>query len=255
MTTKTTQNPFALLEDNSTTKTTSRKLDYTPVLLDKSNIRSSEVISAVAKKPELFDLANKVLDEGNPQDLIDLIGKVIDAETIKTDAKILEGCDDDQADRLLKSRQSDRSKAKAKNPRSSMTVCKTYFSAMYAELLIREYIDKPYNGSSVFALDIDFDELANDQNALNRKIRSLQSKKSRLNKLAMYNDDARNELEKVKDDIERLQSLRPTTRTQVRSVVKDIKVDQLRDLLKNINIDDIPADQREQYQNLLSKLG
>ena len=143
---KTDSNPFDFSAEQSATSE-SRKLDLTPILIGTSNTRATELMQSVSKKPELHVLANKAIDNGQPQDLIDLIKAVYDDETIQTDSKILEGADEDQLSRLLESRRSDRSKAKAKGPRSNITVCRTCISAKYAEMLIREYWQKPYAGT------------------------------------------------------------------------------------------------------------
>ena len=150
-----TTSPFEFVQSNIAT-TGTKRLDYTPVLIDKSNARAMELMMTAGKKPELFDLANKAIDGGNPQDLVALIRAVFDDETIKSDAALLDGCDDNQLGRLLESRRSDRSKAKKKGARSNIQVCKTYISSMYAELLIRSYWNKPYTGQLGSAgIDID----------------------------------------------------------------------------------------------------
>lgn len=250
---KTTNNPFQF-EQSNTTSTESRRLDFTPALIDRSNQRASDLMMTVGKKPELFDLANKAIDSGNPQDLIDLIGAVYDDEQIKSDSKILDGCDENQLSRLLESRRSDRSKAKKKNPRSNIQVCKTYISSMYAELLIREYWNKPYTGQAGSA-EIDIDSLKDDQDALSRKVKSLQSKKSRLGKIAQYDANARKELEDVEAEIARLNALRPTVRVSAKTIVKDIGVDQLREVLKGIDPATLPEDEQAKLLELMKKLG
>lgn len=245
---KTDSNPFDFSAEQSATSE-SRKLDLTPILIGTSNTRATELMQSVSKKPELHVLANKAIDNGQPQDLIDLIKAVYDDETIQTDSKILEGADEDQLSRLLESRRSDRSKAKAKGPRSNITVCRTYISAMYAEMLIREYWQKPYAGTN--ANDVNPEDL----DAVISRIRSLQSKKSRLKKLAEYDQQARADLTEVEAEIERLNELRPTTRTVTKTVVKDLSSEQLRQLLKAINPDSLPKDEQAKLVDLMNKLG
>lgn len=245
---KTTRNPFEF-QTVASNNTESRKLDYTPVLIDKSNQRASELMLNAGKRPELFDLANKAIDGGQPQDLIDLIMAVFDEEQIKADSTILEGCDVDQLSRLLESRRSDRSKAKKKNPRASVQVCKTYISAMYAELLIRKYWNKPYNGSNDTELDI------TDQDAISRKVKSLQSKKSRLGKIAQFDPSAQKELDTVNAEIARLNEFRPTVRVSAKTIVRDLSVDEIRETLKLIDPASLPEDEQEKLQALMVKLG
>ena len=245
---KTENNPFEFIavQDNSSE---SRKLDFTPILIGTSNTRATELMQTVSKTPELFELANTAIDGGQPQDLIDLINAVYDDETIKTDSKILDGADEDQLSRLLESRRSDRSKAKAKGPRSNITVCRTYISAMYAELLIREYWQKPYAGTNAVEVN------TNDMDAIVSRIRSLQSKKSRLKKLAEYDEDARNDLEEVEAEIDRLNELRPNSRTVTKTVVKDMPTEQLRAVLKAIDPSSLPEDEQAKLIDLMAKLG
>lgn len=248
-----TTNPFEF-EQSNTTSTESRRLDFTPVLIDKSNLRASDLMMQVSKKPELFAIANKAIDNGAPQDLIDLIKAVYNDDQIKADATILDGCDENQLSRLLESRRSDRSKSKKKNPRSNISVCRTYISSMYAELLIREYWNKPYTGQAGSAA-IDIDALKDDQDALSRKVKSLQSKKSRLGKIAQYDINAKKELENVEAEISRLNALRPSVRVTAKTLVKDIGVDQLREVLKGIDPASLPADEQQKLIDLMAKLG
>jgi predicted nuclease with TOPRIM domain len=125
---------------------------------------------------------------------------------------------------------------------------------MYAELLIRIKMGKPYTGQLGSAA-IDYEALGSDQDAISRKVKSLQSKKSRLNKLAAYDNDAKQELREVEAEIARLNELRPTVRITSKVAVKDINVDQLRAALKNIDVASLPADEQAKMQELMSKLG
>ncbi len=246
-------NPFDFGTSSTVTTSSTRRLDYTPVLIDKANTRASELMMNVSKQPELYDLVNKALDDGNPQDLIDLIKAVYDDATLKEDATILDGCDEDQLSRLLESRRSDRSKAKKKGPRTNVTVCKTYISSMYAELLIREYWNKPYTGQAgTSAADLD----TTDQTAIAKKVKSLQSKKCRLGKIAQYDDVAKKELDEVNAEIARLNALRPTVKTgATKTVVKDTDVEQLRNIVKTLDISSLPEDQQAKALELIAKLG
>lgn len=248
----TTPNPFNFGPSSPTTAGT-RRLDFTPVLIDIANNRASELMMNVSKMPELYDLVNKALDEGNPQDLIDLIKAVYNDKVIKTDSESLSGCDEDQLSRLLESRRSDRSKAKKKGPRTNVTVCKTYISSMYAELMVRAYWNKPYTGQAgTTATDLD----TTDQSALAKKVKSLQSKKCRLGKIAQYDDVAKKELDEVNAEIARLNALRPTVKTgNTTTVIKDAQVEQLRDILKTLDINSLPEDQQAKALELIAKLG
>ena len=242
---KSESNPF---EFAKTTVAESSKIGYTPALIAHSNGRAAELMRSVSEKPELHTLANRAIDVGEPQDLIDLIKAVFDDETVHADSELLTGASEDELSRLLESRRSDRSKAKAKGPRTNARVCQTYISAMYAEMLIREYWQKPYSGVSVV---VD----STDTEAVTRRIKSLQSKKSRLNKLAAYDADAKAELEETVAEIERLNALRPTTRTSSVTAVKSLEVDQLRAMLKDIDPATLPEAEQAKFISLMAKLG
>lgn len=247
----TTQNPFETLSA-AVTNEQSRKLDYTPVLISTAEARAHELMLATAKKPELHKLANSALDGAAPE-LINLISAVFDAETIKSDAACLEGADEDQLGRLLESRRSDRSKTKAKGPRSDIRTAQRYIATMYAELMIRDYWQKPY--AAPVSQVIDEDALKADQDALNRKIRSLQSKQSRLKRLAAHDAGAQAEFEEVQADIERLKELRISTRVVTKQAVKDLQVDELRSVLSAIDPETLSEEDQASYIELMKKIG
>ena len=254
MTKKTTTNPFEFINEGNENDTNSRKLELTPVLINTSNARAVELMRTVGQEAKFHDLANKMLDELEPTDLIELIEQVFGQEVIKADSKILEGADDEQLSRLLESRRSDRSKSKSKGPRLNVAVCQSYISAMYAELLVREYWNKPYVSTSA-NIELDYDELAKDQDALNKKIRSLQSKKCRLNKTAPFVESDANQLEEVLSEIDRLKSLRVgTERVSTKTIIKNASVDELRKALNLIDTETLDEDQQQKLENLMEQL-
>lgn len=249
-TTTSSSNPFEFAA-NGTTPNQAHKLDYTPALISLSNSRAADLMIRVSKTPDLHALANSAVDNGDVDDLIKLINAVYNSEVIDVDAEVLDGCDDDQLARLLESRRSDRSKAKAKGLRSSSAVCMTYISSMYAELLVRVKTGKPYSGTSSSVKDLD----ESDLKAVTARIKSLQSKQSRLNKLAQYDTDAADELKTVKAEIARLNALRPGTRVVTQTTIKDVNVDVIRNALKQVKLEDLDEEQVKQYEDLMAKLG
>lgn len=247
-----TTNPFIFANDGPETGGV-RKLDYTPELISLSNARATELMRLVAEKTELHELANTALDRAETQDVINLIEAVYDAKTLEADSAFLKEADEDQLSRLLESRRSDRSKAKSKGPRTSVGVCQTFIGSMYAEMLVRLAWNKPFQATST---DLDYDELKEDQEALNRKIRSLQSKQSRLRKTADFVEEDAQELELVRAEIDRLKSLRTTTgRVSTKTVIKGADADTLREALKLVNMEELDADQQEKMLNLIEQLG
>ena len=250
MTTKKTTNPFDLTtEQNEGTS----QLEMTPQLINLSNQKATELMRQVGQNPELHDLANKVLDEGQTQDVINLIYQVFGEDDIKKESKFLAEADEDQLSRLLESRRSDRSKAKSKGPRTSVQVAQTFIGSMYAELLVREAWNKPYKATNQ---ELDFDELKEDQDALNRKIRSLQSKKSRLRKTAEFVEADQIELDETEDEIDRLVELRTgSPKVSSKTVIKNTDAETLRKALSLLDDKDMDAEELEKIQALMKKLG
>lgn len=239
----TTINPFEFAE---TAENKTRRLDYTPALQEKARARAVELIKTVgAERQDLADQANAMMDSGNPADLIALIEAVYDHDTIVADAAVLDGCPDDDLPKMLESQRSNRSKAKRAGLRAKLHNTVAYISAMYAELLIREKTGKVYNGTTT--IELDMDALANDQEALKRKINSLASKKSRLSKVAQYDAAAKAELDQVEADLASLRALRPNP---VKTAVKSITADELRKALSLLNPDEVPAEVLELMQKI-----
>lgn len=246
----TTTNPFEMLTAQpNDVATATRRLSHTVELNSLAAERATETIKKASANPELHELANKMM-AGDPADLLDLFEKVGVLANVEADAAMLADADEDELKRLLESRRSDRSKCKKKGIGSSMLNCRNYVAAMYAELMVRQAMGKPYTGARG-AAEVDFDALAGDQDAIVRKVKSLQSKKCRVKKLAEAGvDGATEELAQVEAEIERLNALRPTARVATKAAVKSIKVDELREALSKLE-GDVPAEILE----LMKKLG
>ena len=242
-----TTNPF-MFEQNDTTTNQTRRLDFTPVLIDKSNTRASELMQAVANQPELHDLANKMMTSGDPTDLVNLIKSVFDDETIKADAEILTGCDSEQLGRLLESRRSDRSKTKRKGIANDVITCRTYISCMYAELLIRTQTGKPYTGAVYTGSDVD----TTDLEAIARRVKSLQSKACRLRKTAQYVQADATELAETQLEIARLNSFKPATQTTSKATPQ-LSPEQLLEALKKVDLERVSPEQASAIRAILEK--
>lgn len=239
-------NPFETLGASASTSASSRKLAFTDVLNGIASERANEAILAASQSQELYPLANAMMDSGDPADLVNLFNATGTMDHVAEDAVALQGADEDTLKKMLESRRSDRSKSKKKGVRSHITVCKAYVGAFYAELVIREAMGKPYTGRTGVGASVVNTE---DLDAVNRRIKSLQSKKCRLGKLAKAGDaEAQAQLDETIAEIERLQAFRPATST---TVVKSIKVDELREALSKLQGEDLPDEVRE----LLAKIG
>ena len=86
-------------------------------------------------------------------------------------------------------------------------------------------------------------------------MKSLQSKKSRLGKIAQYDADAKKELEETEAEIARLNALRPSVRVTTKTIIKDLGIDQLREVLKNIDPKSLPEDEQAKLLELMKKIG
>ena len=237
------QNPFQMLNATSVTANGGRKLAHTNQLVQVSHERATETIKLASDNAEFHALANQMM-AGDPADCLELFRVVGVLDKVASDAEFLADADEAELKQLLESRRSDRSKLKKKGINSSMTVCHSYVSAMYAELLVRQAMGKPYTGArGAEAKEVD----TTDLEAVNKKIKSLQSKACRLKQMA-DTPEVIAEREQVKLEIERLQAYRPA-KAQV--AVKSIKADELREALSKMDKADLP----EEVLALLAKLG
>lgn len=239
----------SLTAQSSVAESSGRRLDHTAELNRIAAERATVVIKKASENPELRELANRML-QGNPADLMELFEKTGALETVSADAQTaLTGASEDELKRLLESRRSDRSKCKKKGIGSSMLVCRNYVACMYAELMVRNGMGKPYTGTRGVAGGSTLDE--SDLDAVKRRVKSLQSKKCRIKKLADAGvAGAQAELDEVEAEIERLNALRPTAKVSTKVAVKSIKVDELRAALEKIE-GDVP----EEILALMAKLG
>lgn len=234
-------NEFDFVQATESTPVESRKLPHTNRLIDTSKARAIEIMRGIGQA-EADDKSQMIdwIDSGKAEDLIQLIGRFIDQETIKADAQFLKDASEDELSKLLESRRSDRSKTLRKGPRSSVTVCQQYIATMYAELLVREAWGKPYAGGTTESV---VDET--DLEAVKRKIKSLQSKKCRLNKTAQFVEADRIELEAVEAEIARLSSFRP--KIAAKTVVKSADVSAIREALQLIQ-HTLSAEELDKYK-------
>jgi hypothetical protein len=245
-------NPF-VFADTAAPETNQRKLDHTTELIGISTSKARDLIKAVADRPDLHEQADKVITNCDFSETVNLIKAVFDDETIESDAAFMVGTDDTTFGKLLESRRSDRSKAKAKGPKKNMMVCINYLSAAYAEVLIRSAWNKPYNATN--ATEIDTELLASDRDALERKIKSLQSKKCRLAKTAQYVESDKIELAETEAEIDRLTALRPTSNVQAKTVIKGLDIAQIQDIMKSLDKSKLTPEQQAAYDDVMTKLG
>lgn len=221
------------LGGNTTTTSTGRGINGAIELNNYAQSEARRLIDAAMDKVKeeaaeglttTKDMIDEALDSGTYSSACNLIETVIGAPQCGALAE----CTDDELSRLLESRRSDRSKTKKKGLRTNVAVMLTYFAAVIAEMAIRAASGKEYVAQSA-ATTIDVEALALDQEALNKKIRSLQSKQSNLRRALKYipaDTDApeRDELKRVQAQIEELQSRRTSTVKTVTTKVPSAEV-------------------------------
>ena len=235
-------NPFANLDSSSTTTSGTRKFDWTPQLQAISQQRANELVSRTQAEKDLADQATKML-QGSTNDLIELINQAYTVKVIADDAEFLKAASSDELDGMLESQRSNRSKSKSKGLTKMVTIL-SYIASMYAELLIRETTGKPYQSNLTTELFV-----SDDRDAITRKIKSLQSKQSRLNKLAAYDTRAAAELADVKAEISRLNALRGTKVVST-TTVKSPEVSELREALAKLDVSSMDEAALKNFENI-----
>lgn len=162
----------------------------------------------------------------------------------KDDTETLESFDEASVDGMLKSQQSKRSRCKGK----AMTLDNyiSMLTAALAENILREIYNRPksasfgsHRGGSVEYTSERLQQLSDDQEALRREIRNIQSKKSIMKSKANFDDESEQWLALLKAE-ETLKSLRIPT--SGRSVVRvDETKDKLSEMLDGIDLEHLKA--------------
>ena len=170
---------FVTHDENGLVRTRMNALAGTPLLVACSAQVVAEVMQTIENDAEKYS----ELFEASKTDHVameTLITEVYDLSTV--DASFLKQVGEDELLGMLKSQQSKRSRAKSK----TMTVdnYKSMMNAAVSELLLREALDKPRSsggfGSGRSILDYTPEEiqaLGEDQEALRKAIRNVQSQK------------------------------------------------------------------------------
>ncbi|MNH10161.1 hypothetical protein D3C79_696310 [compost metagenome] len=154
------------------------QLSATADLTFMSEQLTNDITKEVLSRPDLNDMAAKSIDDNDALDaLIQTISPLDDVETL-----FLKEVSEDDLDKMLRSQQSKRSRAKSKEPRT-LESYKTMMTAAIAEMLIRKQMGKPkgssggnFDGSDF--TDAEIEEFKNDADKLSKAIRNVQSKKS-----------------------------------------------------------------------------
>lgn len=174
----------------STTSTNARSLSGTAALTGLASGIADGIIKAMEADIESFKDRIQVSATNNDEldTIIDELGEIN-----PDDAQFLMELDEATVEGMLKSQQSKRSRAKGKQ----MTVdnYRTLMTAAVAENIIRTVVGKPKShggfrstGGTVNYTIEQLEALSNDQNALRKEIRNIQSKKSIMKSKADFDE-------------------------------------------------------------------
>lgn len=233
--------------------TGARSLAGTAQLTTLANTVANEVIKKIdtdlENYREKFDASKS---DHNAMDA--LITELYDLTTV--DVQFIKELDDDTVESMLKSQQSKRSRSKSK----AMTLdnYKSMMTGAAAELLIRQATGKAKSATSVRRLSgsIEFtaeelEKLKDDQDAVKRELRNVQSKKSIMKTKADFSEESERWQQLLVAE-EQLKSIRTSS-----STVKTIRVDETKDaLLAEIGdtaLEDLkPAEAKKLLQKVLA---
>jgi len=172
------------------------------------------------------------------------------------DDHMLKNLDDETVEGMLKSQQSKRSRTKGKT--MTLDNYTTLITATIAESLLREWYNKPKaaGGNNRRGTIVDYtpaalEAYANDQEALRKEIRNIQSKKSIMKSKADFDESSEAWLALLKAE-QMLKDLRVNT-----SVVEvDTTKERIKELLAETSIEDLKAaDSKELLSAIAAMIG
>lgn len=234
--------PFDFIETNTVATSESRQLEHTNQLIALGKAKGAAVMNFIAKQAPADKTASiEAIKAGKAEGLMNLINQVTPAEDLEKDAEFMAGNSDNVFSRLLESRRSDRSKTLAKGPLKDVQTCQAFIGAMYSEMLVRKAWNKPYLATNTSSI---VDE--NDLEAIGRKIKSLQTKKCRLQKTAKYEPEDQKMLDEVNAEIARLNEFRPTVTGK--TVIRSTDAETIRTALKLLDLNSLDADTRAKLE-------
>lgn len=223
-TTSTTENTtVASLFQTATSSTASRAIPGAAELQVFSQTAGNSIFMQLSESTdaELMQNVAGLLASGDYSDACKLINQFYTDKQISDGTVFLKDCNTTELDRLLESRRSDRSKAR----KAGLTTCFPRFLAdVVAEMAIRLASGKAYAVSSTGHGTIDIEALAADQVALNKKIRSLQSRISVLRSKGQYAPadwEGFKQIEALKQTVDELMAHRISTSNRTTKTVVD----------------------------------
>ena len=228
------ENPFVLGAEAST-HTNSRTIPGAAELIAQCNALALDAIKKASTDAEIGTLAAAMQTGGQKelQAFVDATVKIPTTEPIKD-------CSEEELNRMLESRRSDRSKAK-KAGLTTIDNIRRYVSAWIAELVIREATGKSYKAPGTSELGT-FE--SSDYDEITRKIKSLQSKKCRVSAILKYgpNEAVETEVNQIQAEIDRLNKMRGAKpRVKSTDTVKSMGLDDLRSAIASMSAEEKAA--------------
>lgn len=204
-----------------------------------SQVLANELFASISKSTdaELIASIQPILASGDYANTCELISKFYDDTTIADKTSFLKSYSSTELDRLLESRRSDRSKARKAGLAQNFP---RFLADVIAEKAIRLASGKQYNQNSTGTTAIDVEALAADQVALNKKIRSLQSRISVLRskmQFAPADHPGHAEIARLQEQVRELQAHRVSTSRVVTKTVVDKRT--VADAISNMSADEL----------------
>ncbi len=238
---------------NETATTNNRSLAGTAQLTSLANSIVAEVMKKADADAENYQ--EKIVASQTDNNAMDeLIRELYDLSS--TDVEFLKALDEEVQNSMLKSQQSKRSRNK--NKTMTLENYRSLMSGAVAELLLRQAMGKPKSSlgyrrasGSLEYTDEELENFKNDQEALRREIRNVQSKKSIMKNKADFNEENERWI-KLLEVEDQLKSLR-VGGTRVKTVVVDTTKEKLLEELGDKEVDSLKsADMKELLKKLLS---
>lgn len=234
------------------TSANSRTLNGTAELTRISHNAAVNIIRSMEEDIESYRerIAKSATDSREMDALLDEFKPWTDID----EEHMLRNLDDETVEGMLKSQQSKRSRTKGKT--MTLDNYTTLITATIAESLLREFYNKPKSavsnnrrGTIVDYTPAELEAYANDQEALRKEIRNVQSKKSIMKSKADFDESSEAWLALLKAE-QMLKDLRVNT-----SVVEvDTTKERLRELFAETSIEDLKAADSKELLNAIAAM-
>ena len=238
---------------NETTTTNNRSLAGTAQLTSLANGIAAELIKKIDADLETYkEKFEASKTDHNAMDA--LITEAYDLSSV--DVEFIKELGDEEQNAMLKSQQSKRSRSKKKV--MTLENYRAMMSGAISELLLRQAMGKPKSslgyrrasGSIEYTAE-ELENFKNDQEALRREIRNVQSKKSIMKNKADFNEENERWIQLLTVE-DQLKSMR-VGGTRVKTVVVDTTKEKLLEELGDKEVDSLKsADMKALLKKLLS---